>query len=36
VGTITPAAIAVLLVAVIVVVQHVARARQGEPRRPAR
>jgi hypothetical protein len=32
-GTITPAAIAVLLVAVIVVVQHVARASQGEPGR---
>jgi len=36
VGTITPAAIAVLLVAVIVAVLHVARASQGEPRRPAR
>jgi Domain of unknown function (DUF1707) len=36
VGTITPAAIAVLLVAVIIVVLHVARASQGEPRRPAR
>ena len=35
-GTITPAAIAVLLVAVIIVVLHVARTSQGEPRRPAR
>ena len=31
-GTITPAAIAVLLVAVIIVVMHAARTSQGEPR----
>jgi hypothetical protein len=31
-GTITPAAIAVLLVAVIIVVLHVSRASRGEPR----
>jgi DUF1707 SHOCT-like domain len=36
VGTITPAAIAVLLVAVIIVVRHAARASQAEPRRSAR
>jgi hypothetical protein len=36
VGTVTPAAIAVLLVAVIIVVLHVRRASQGEPRRQAR
>jgi len=36
VGTVTPAAIAVLLVAVIIVVRHVARASQGEPCRSAR
>jgi hypothetical protein len=35
VGTITPAAIAVLLVAVIIIVLHVARTSRGEPRRPA-
>lgn len=34
-GTITPAAIAVLLVAVIIVVLRVVRTSQGEPRRPA-
>jgi hypothetical protein len=33
-GTITPAAIAVLLVAVIIVVLHAARTSQGEPRTP--
>jgi hypothetical protein len=36
VGTITPAAIAVLLVAVIIVVRHTTRASQGEPRGRAR
>jgi hypothetical protein len=35
-GTITPAAIAVLLVAVIIVVRHVSRASRGEPRGRAR
>jgi Domain of unknown function (DUF1707) len=35
-GTITPAAIAVLLVAVIIVVLHVSRASRGEPRGRAR
>ena len=35
VGTITPAAIALLLVAVIIVALHVARSSQGEARRPA-
>jgi hypothetical protein len=35
-GTITPAAIAVLLVAVIIVVLRVARASRSEPGRPAR
>jgi len=34
-GTITPAAIAILLVAVIIVARHVARTSQGQPRRPA-
>jgi hypothetical protein len=35
-GTITPAAIAVLLVAVIIVVLRVARTSHGQPRTPAR
>jgi hypothetical protein len=34
VGTITPAAIAVLLVAIVIVVLRVARTSQGQPRRP--